>query len=184
MATKPLPSPEVLRQLLSYDPETGKLFWKEWPQHTFLSGPDQDRYCRRWNTIYSGKQAMQTIESKGYCVGRVQGATQKAHRVAWAIHFGEWPVGQIDHINGIKTDNRIANLREVTPAGNSQNRPKRCDNSTGITGVFRRKAGWSALIVVNQKHIWLGAFPSKAEAASARKEAEMKYGFHPNHGRV
>lgn len=106
MAKKSLPSPELLRKLLDYDPETGVLTWKERPRDFFES----DRNWRWWNTRFSGASALSAIEGGGYKSGRIFGRPTKAHRVAWAIMNGSWPTGEIDHVNGDKTDNRISNL--------------------------------------------------------------------------
>ena len=116
--------------------------------------------------------------------GAIFSQLYKAHRVAYAIHFGEWPRGCIDHINGIKTDNRADNLRVVDRATNNRNRPTQKNNTSGVTGVSQTPQGkWRAVIKVNKKTQSLGVFSAKKDAISARKEAETKFGFHKNHGR-
>jgi len=129
-----------------------------------------------------------SITEKGYCKlsfninGKFKGFA--VHRLAWLITYGKWPDGDLDHINHIKTDNRIANLREVSNLENSKNKPRRKDNKSGTTGV-----GWS-----NQSNRWmssiridghlkhLGTFIDYHEAVNTRKNAEVLYGFHENHG--
>lgn len=169
MAAKPLPCPTVLRQLLRYDPETGKLFWRS----------NQSRKCR------AGSQAFTSMGSHGYFQGGVGGEKYLAHRVIWAMHAGEWPV-EIDHINGDRSDNRLSNLRNVTRSGNMKNQRLSTANTSGFIGVsrFKRDNKWQAKIMVARKCIFLGLFDTPEAAVAARKAAELKYGFHENHGRT
>lgn len=120
----------------------------------------------------------------GYVRVRINNISYRAHRVIWLITYGEWPEGQIDHINGVKDDNRIENLRAVSVTGNQQNQHVRVDNTSGVTGVIFDRGYWTAKIRANGKRIHLGCFKSLEEAAAARKAAERLYGFHPNHGRT
>ena len=102
------------------------------------------------------------------------------HRLAWLIHYGHLPEKgmHIDHIDGNRTNNAIANLRVVTPAENGQNRPYVNSNSTsGVPGVHWYKAygKWSAEIMVSRKKHHLGYFSSIGEAAAARAAAKAKF---------
>jgi hypothetical protein len=108
-----------------------------------------------------------------------------AHRVAWALHYGEWPSDQIDHVNGDKTDNRLENLRIVTAQGNAKNRSLRSDNTSGHVGVYwvRETKKWSAQIKVDGRQKTIGSFESLEDAVKARKAAEDLNGYHANHGR-
>lgn len=117
MASKPLPSPEVLRQLLRYEPDTGKLFWLHRAADLFPS----KSAAKSWNARFAGAEALATDNGQGYLAGRINGRPLKAHRVVWAISYGEWPIGEIDHINGNPGDNRIANLRAVGRTENTRN---------------------------------------------------------------
>lgn len=97
----------------------------------------------------------------------------KVHRVLWALAYGYWPTLDIDHINGIRDDNRLSNLRECTRADNARNRNKANKNSkSGVTGVFwhKLKRKWEARIGVNGSTVYLGAFIDKDDAIAARKE--------------
>lgn len=111
-----------------------------------------------------------TVGPKGYIRIKFEGRFYRAHRVAWLLHFGVWPTQQIDHRNGVRTDNRIDNLRDVPPRMNSQNRRSaNCTNSNGLLGVSarRERKGFVAQIRDSQgrmKH--LGRFDT-AEAAHA-----------------
>lgn len=128
MAKKPLPSPEQLRQLLEYDPDTGSLFWRP------RTGP----YSQRWNTRWAGKRAG-TINGDGYRMLKVFDQCLLAHRVVWAMHHGYWPAA-LDHRNGKRYDNRIKNLREVPHVINQRNQGRHRSNKSGRTGVCWHKA--------------------------------------------
>ena len=121
----------------------------------------------------------------GYRVVEIAGKPYKVHRIIWCMVTGSWPKEQIDHINGIKNDNRLINLREVSAKENSYNRAKGTRNTSGTVGVYLHKetGRWRAMIRVDQKLIHLGLFKTKAAAIAARIEGERKYGFHKNHGR-
>jgi len=156
-----------LKRLFSYDPETG-LF---------------TRLISNNRRLKSGEIAGSTT-CGGYVRICVNGQPYQAHRLAWLYMTGSWPENQIDHINHIKDDNRIANLRDVTHRENQKNQPKRKTNTSGVTGVMWnvRDKRWRAKIFLNGKEKSLGGFTNKFEAICARKSAENRHGFHPNHG--
>jgi len=131
MADKPDITPELLRQLMRYEPESGKLFWLN------RSGsivPDL-RERNSWNARYAGKE-VGAVNGKGYLTLEILRSSQKAHRVAWAIYYGEWPNGLIDHINGDRTDNRILNLRVVTIGESAKNRGLQKNNPSGYSALI------------------------------------------------
>lgn len=169
-------TPAILAELISYDPETGALIWKHRPRHLCKT----DREHKRWNTSHAGKPAS-FMRPQGYQGCLVFKHPIPAHRIAWALHYGEWP-NIIDHINGNRADNRIANLRSVDRAENAKNRRLHSANKSGALGVIAHRKGWRAYITHNYQQIHLGIFPTKEEAIAARREAEAKYGFHANHG--
>jgi hypothetical protein len=113
----------------------------------------------------------------GYLLIKINGKKITAARIAWILQTGEWPTKIIDHINGNKLDNRFVNLREATPAQNSQNRKIPIHNTSGITGVSwnKDKKKWSVQIKASNKGIWFGYFASKEEAIAVRHAAEIKY---------
>ncbi len=166
-------TPRMLREMLTYAPETGRLVWKKRARQWFKS----ERDWRWWNGRYSGKDAFTAIDNKGYPFGRVCDTPFLAHRVAWAVHHGKWPQGQIDHINGERSDNRIINLRDVTSAENNRNRKISKRNSSGATGVRRSRDRWRAEIVVDGSRIDLGSHRNFEDAVSARRAAERTHGF-------
>ncbi|WP_266030417.1 HNH endonuclease signature motif containing protein [Brucella intermedia] len=180
MAERQLPSIDLLRQLLRYEPETGKLFWKE----RSLSMFSDEAKGRSWNTSWAGKPAMSYLGKTGYLVGNIGRKVFKSHRVAWAIFHGEWPTTDIDHINGDRTDNRINNLRLVTRQDNLRNMGIPVHNSSGHIGVSwsKERHKWLAYINVNRRMIPLGRFDRLEDAVAARKVADKQYGFHKNHG--
>ena len=180
MAAKPLPTAEQLRQFLKYDPQTGKLTWRKRPESACKSPAE----AKRWNANYSGKEAFATVEKTGYLVGAVLRRRLYAHRVIWALVSGEWPAGQIDHINGVRTDNRLANLRVVTSAGNNRNRARPTHNTSGTMGVTWQAADrrWQARLGSGRDR-YIGAFETYEEAVKAREDAQRARGYHPNHGR-
>ena len=120
----------------------------------------------------------------GYLLIAINKKRYMAHRLAWLYVYGEWPKGCVDHINHIKNDNSISNLRDVSYKGNSTNMPRNTLNTSGLTGVYwhKVKEKWQACIGVDGDVLYLGYFLGKFEAACARKSAENEYGFHENHG--
>ena len=180
--TKELPSPELLRKLLRYEPETGKLFWRK--------RSDCEKTIKMpvatWNKMFSGREAFTAMDAWGYKVGKIYGIQYKSHRVVFAICNLRWPISEIDHINGNRSDNRIENLREVTRQQNQRNVRLKSTNTTGHCGVGWDKSSgkWRASIGHFETFRYLGSFATKADAISARKKAEIEMGYHPNHGRT
>lgn len=144
-------SQQELRSLLDYNPDTGVF----------------TRKVRTSNRIKVGGVAG-TIHAQGYVEICVAGKYHKAHRLAWLYVYGQWPNGQIDHINGIRNDNRIENLRDVDPLTNARNR----NFTRGYTKIGR---GWQACIYVEGKRIALGTFYSEEDAHHAHMEAKRQY---------
>jgi len=131
----------------------------------------------------TGKIAGTTIQ-RGYVHIGVAGKKYLAHRLVFLYMTGEFPSSDIDHINHITSDNRWSNLREVTKSDNSRNASLSKNNNSGTTGVIWQKdrSKWTANIRVHGKRIHLGCFLDINDAVKARKEAEVKYNFHKNHG--
>lgn len=184
MANKALPEQSVLLQLLRYEPETGKLFWRERGVEWFpAKTPNRAAsLCKLWNDRYAGAEAF-TCLSDGYQTGSVLAYNYKAHRIIWKMETGCDP-NQIDHVSGVRTDNRLANLRDVDHAENAKNRCRPTNNKSGMIGVYR----WEQRGLV----YWAVSTPQKksdtyfhcwAQAIAARRAAETEHNFHPNHGR-
>ncbi len=153
-----IPTQEQLKAVVSYCPDTG-LF---------------TRIAVTCNRVKVG-DIPSHVNGEGYVNFRVNGILHKAHRLAWLYMHGEWPSGQLDHINGIRTDNRICNLRIATNSQNQQNRiAPRKDNETKLTGVgfFSPRNKWRARIAINKNLHFLGYFDSKDAAAAAYMKAK------------
>ena len=140
---------EQVSELLSYDPLTGDLYWK----------------------VPCGGRRMGvpagSVDAYGYRAVAVLRTTYKSHRLAWLLSYGTWPEHELDHINGVRDDNRLANLRAATREVNAQNlHSARTDSQTGVLGVgWHAKAGkFRARIRANGKQVELGYF-SDAETA-------------------
>lgn len=172
MSKRILPTPDELRQLLRYEPETGKLFWKERPENMFAT----PRAFGIWNTRFANREAFTAVDD-GYKQGTIFHKRYRAHRVAWAVHHGEWPKSQIDHINRDRSDNRIKNLRIATNAQNQWNITVRRKSGVGLKGVVKgtRGKGWYARISVNGVRMSLGYFVTPELAHAAYCEAAKKF---------
>tara|TARA_R110000772_G_scaffold5454_8_gene19525 strand:+ start:1406 stop:1927 length:522 start_codon:yes stop_codon:yes gene_type:complete len=120
----------------------------------------------------------------GYFQVQVEGTLYMVHRLIWNMFHGAIEDAyEIDHINHIRDDNRIQNLRIVTRQGNRRNQSRSKKNTSGVIGVSRYnpRNKWQSQIKVNGKNIHLGFYDDFEEAVKVRKEAELKYGFHKNH---
>lgn len=154
---------EIARTHLRYDPNTGAI--------TRLTGRRAgqsacSRHCAGYQSVRLGK--------KNYL----------AHRVAWLIVYGRWPAHQIDHINGDRADNRLANLRECTNAQNCQNVRSHRDGTSRFVGVslnnHSKSRPWQAQICVNGRQRNLGYFATEEDALAARIAAKARlHTFNP-----
>jgi hypothetical protein len=149
-----------LRERLEYSAETGLLRWLVDIPLVHVRAGDvagcigSDRYVRiNWrSSVFRG------------------------HRLAWALHFGEWPQGIVDHRNGCRSDNRISNLRVVDSATNAQNmRSANVDSRTGFLGVTEvRKGKFRAKLKADGRYVHVGTFPTAEEAHAAYIEAKRR----------
>lgn len=177
MGKQILPTPEQLRKLLRYEPETGKLFWRPRDVSYFNYTGSPSRQLAAWNTRFLNKEAFTCTNSAGYKASVVMGVGLLAHRVAWAIYYGAWPSNVIDHINGITSDNRISNLRDCEHYENSRNARIRLTNKSGLKGVsWDRESGkWRAQIFSDGKKKNLGRFDDPFDAHHAYCTAAKKH---------
>lgn len=161
-------------------PEEGKLFWKARPLEMFKSVRD----WKAWNTLYAGKPSFYSVDSKGYLHGNIGGQKFRAHRVMWLMYYYEWPIGEIDHIDGNRKNNIISNLRDVSAIVNRRNARMFSHNTSGVNGVYwnAKIRKWCAQIKINGWPKHLGSFTSIEDAASARKAADREAGFTERHG--
>jgi hypothetical protein len=150
---------ERVRELVSYDPETGLFFWRQ-REHGPRAGTQ------------TGKP-----RHDGYCRVFLDGRSYLAHRLAWLITYDVWPAVDVDHIDGNPSNNRIANLRSTSRSQNLYNQKLPVNNKTGRKGVcFDPARGlYAAYITVGKKRIPLGRFAKLETAIEVRAEAEKKY---------
>ncbi len=147
---------EEVRAALNYDQDTGAFVWRV------------DRHPRG----KAGKPAGH-LSHEGYLTIGFHHKNFKSHILAWLLTYGEWPSAEIDHRNGVRHDNRRANLRLATDQQNAMNRGIRSDNTTGHTGVSfsKSKGKWVAYLCTGGKLIILGHVGSKEAAVQARRHA-------------
>jgi hypothetical protein len=171
---------ERLKERLYYQGDFGVFTWRHRPRSEFASL----RAYMTWNARFAGEQAGYQTPGRyrNICIDY---HTHQAHRLAWLYVHEEWPE-HIDHINGDKSDNRIANLRSVSNAENRKNQATRKDNTSGVQGVVwdKQTGKWTVRINVNSKTLNLGRYAEFEDAVARRKQAEIDFGFHPNHGRA
>jgi len=127
---------------------------------------------------------MTTSGSKGYLIGKIDAKGVRAHRVAWVFITGEWPRKgeEIDHINGVVTDNRASNLRVVSPRENSRNQRAYAKRSELPAGVNKNGKRYGARIQLSGQSIYLGSFDTPEEAGAAYLDAARNMGFTERHG--
>ncbi|EBY0956393.1 HNH endonuclease, partial [Salmonella enterica subsp. enterica serovar Kentucky] len=119
-------TPEMVLSVVDYNPSSGDFHWR-WRQ-------GRERTTLTWNSRFAFKKCS-SINSDGYLMIMINGKAYPAHRLAWLIVYGTMPDGFIDHINRVRTDNRISNLRLVTHSENMQNRKIQKNNKSGYRGV-------------------------------------------------
>ena len=173
VCAKPSPSQAYLMSILDYDATTGVLSWKHRKAAAVATN-------RRW----AGREALNSLNQRGYRHGMIDGHNVMAHRIIWKLVTGEDPE-TIDHINGDRADNRFTNLRSVSATENMQNWPLPASNRSGVIGVYwgTRERRWIARIKLNRVTKHLGTFVHFEDAVRARRAAELDLNFHPNHGR-
>ena len=161
--TKPKNHPELtaerLRELLHYNPETGEFRWR----------------VRASGRVKVGAVAG-SLAGEDYWRIKIGGRKCFLHRLVWLYVHGVWPADQLDHINGVRSDNRLVNLREATSAENSQNHCLRNDNKSRYPGVHwhNRDKKWRAMVGINGRSICVGYFDDPETASIARNDAKAK----------
>lgn len=158
-----------LKEILHYDPSTGL-------------------FTRLITKSYNAKvgEVVGGLSSSGYLRCNIDGKLYYMHRLASLYMTGSFPPDAIDHINGVKTDNRWCNLRAVTLAENNRNLRRKRVNKSGVNGVYwaKREQRWIVQIAINGRRFHVGSFDNIHVAAAHRKAAEKALGYHENHGTV
>ena len=156
-------------EAFDYDPESGELRWRIKPARNTEAG-----------------DVAGCTSNHGYRVVKYKSRRYSIHRIIWLMVHGKFPPNEIDHINGVRDDNRLSNLRAATLLENQRNQKLPSNSKSGVMGVHWQTARnkWHASIRVNYKLIYLGIYEILQDAVDARKAAEIKYGFHSNHGRT
>lgn len=160
-------------EYFSYSPETGDLVWKERPSNHFAS---ESRH-KAFNTAFANSSAG-CNHGCGYITVGIGGEQYLAHRIIWEMHYGPIPDGaQIDHVNGVRCDNRLDNLRLADAHQNGYNKVKSKPNACGLKGVLKNTNGslWSAQITHAGRKIHLGSFANKLLAYDAYIQAAINY---------
>tara|TARA_E500000318_G_C3569068_1_gene217016 strand:+ start:7436 stop:7984 length:549 start_codon:yes stop_codon:yes gene_type:complete len=146
------PDIDLVKKYIDYDRDTGVFTWKV-----------NRRYTARKGSVAGLKN------DSGYILLTIESKRYRAHRIAWLLVHGEWPKNQIDHINGVRDDNRIENLRHVTNAQNAANASLMPCNTSGFKGVTydKDRSKWHSQIKKDAKKYFLGRYDCKIEAAKA-----------------
>lgn len=155
-------TPESLRELVKYDPDTG----------VFIRTVDQGRW--KAGEIAGGPQ------NRGYLRIAVAGERHLAHRLAWLYMTGQWPQENVDHRNGVRTDNRWTNLRAATPKQNQMNRGADSGSASGYKNVYRAKKGWR--VRIEEREVWGFETPEDANEFACLMR-EMLHGEFACHAR-
>lgn len=162
-------TPEYIKKILAYDPRTGEFVWLKRELRVGF-----ERLDKGWNKRFAGRPVKFRRHRHGHGQIGIHCKNYMLHRVAWAHYYGEWPKGNLDHINGDPSDNRICNLREATQSQNMMNATIRSDSSSGVKGVSwsKKEKRWYAYINKNKKMLSLGRYELLEDAIAARIDGE------------
>jgi hypothetical protein len=141
-----------LKELITYDPKTGIIKWKE---------------TKKGRRIKPENISDGSLNRQGYIIFGLCGKRYKAHRLAFLYMNGSFPKEEVDHINGVKSDNRWENLREATRHQNRLNDKAK--------GYYKEYGKYKAQIRFNHKHIFLGYYETEEEAHKAYLAGKIKY---------
>lgn len=167
MNIMPKPTQETLKEFLSYDPNTGELTWIKKPSK---------------KTVLNSRAGGSSVE--GYRSFTFKGKKYPEHHIVWCWVYGFYPEHQLDHINQVRDDNRIINLREVTKSENARNRA-RGESQLDEAGIWycQRRQRYVAEITLNGKKVYQKTFIDIDQAIEERRAKAIELGFHENHGK-
>lgn len=169
----------ALSEMVDYNPESGIFIWK------YRTGNEQ--HVNAFNTRFAGKECG-SANGNGYNHIRFTYKKKmfliKAHRLAWFVHTGRMPVGEIDHINRNRLDNRIQNLRDVSGLVNKRNQSMSSNNTSGATGITWTEPikKWRARVGTGDGRKHIGYFEDIADAITALNEVRLQYDYTQHHG--
>ncbi|MCF5708931.1 hypothetical protein GIV19_16745 [Pseudomonas syringae] len=157
---------EYLKRLLHYDPISGVFTWIEGRSRT------------------PAGSVAGSLDPGGYLTVMIDSRRHSLHRLAFLYMDGAFPPEMVDHINGVRADNRWRNLRPASARQNSRNQRLNVTNKSGLPGVmWDRRSSWRAYAYVNGRCVTLGRYESLLSAAAARMSFENQNGYHHNHGK-
>lgn len=172
-----------IKKKYQYCPITGDIRRASLPRSEFKTLKGYNTHKSRFAGKLCGSLS-KTNSGRRYLQIRDRTGRLLAHRVAWVLYYGFVP-DIIDHVDGNGLNNKIQNLRNVTTSENAMNQRLSVANTTGVTGVYRTKSKknpYKAQIKIKGKSVSLGFFKTIEDASKARNAANIKYGFHSNHG--
>lgn len=173
---------ELVHELVSYNKNTGIMKWKYRDIKFFLHTKNPQRMWKVWNAKFAGKE-IGSWRKPGYLETAIFNYKTQVHRLIWFYVYGIWP-DHIDHIDHDGLNNKLDNLRNVNHAVNMKNMKQHVTNKSGVTGVHRHSQHdtWIVQIWDKNKIKHIGSFKNFEDAVQARKQAEIQYGYHENHG--
>ena len=146
-----------IRDIIHYDPASGEFRWITKPSYKIREG-----------------SIAGTVRADGYRIIMIEGVRYYAHRLAWYLYYGDWPSKWIDHIDRNPSNNRIANLREVTYSENAQNSRPRTNSSRPAKGISLYRGKFQVSIGVDKRQYHIGTFSTFEEAVEAYEESKSK----------
>lgn len=181
---------DILKELLHYDPDSGIFKWRNRDIKWFSNCKDPQRQCKLWNARFSKKIAG-TLYTDDFGLTYVRISVNNsgphlAHRLAYLYVTGSLPIKEIDHIDGDGTNNKFNNLRSVSSIENLKNKTIQSNNRSGFNGVSWNKKlkKWHVYVNANKCRINGGYFINLNDAIEKRRQLNLEYGFHKNHGRI
>lgn len=175
MKAASLPTQNYLNECFEYREDTGELFWKNRPSHHF----NTNRGFNMWNSKNAGN-CIKGQDASGYIRFSLNNVKTLSHRVIWKMLHNEEPE-HIDHINGIRWDNRKINMRALSHGENMKNKTTYSNNSTTVMGVTKAHNRDGFIVRIGNQYV--GYFTDFEKAVNARFKAELGENYHANHGR-
>ena len=164
-------TPAIVNSVLNYDPDSGHFTW-----------------CSKHHSkrVVVGSRAGYLHKASGYREVALFGRTYKEHILAWFVHYGCWPSGEVDHVDHVRDHNWITNLEDKSHAQNARNKARLTNTVSGMQGIWfnKKRDRWVAEIRMNGKKVWQKSFRYQTDALEARRIKLIELGFHENHGNI